>query len=180
MQEYLPTKFVNIDDEAQTFYFNKSKEPNGYTFKAGEEREIPKAMAETFAKHLVDIVLNKKGVKDTMRDTELRRSLFAQIIPQITVENPSVKKLTTEEELASVKKILEQQSKDDAERKQKDAEKDAKLADMQKEIDALKQDKAKPEVQSSGDTVPPKPVKPKGRPKKVKTEGVPEGTSAQQ
>lgn len=176
MQEYLPTKFVNIDDEAHTFYFNRSKEPNGYTFKAAEERQIPKAMAETFAKHLVDILLTKKGVKDTMRDTDLRRSLFAQVIPEITAENPTVKKLSVEEEVASLKKILAEQTAKDEEKKKQDAEKDAKLAEMQKEIDALK---GKSATVPDGSLPPADKPKKGGRPKKVKSEASGEASPQQ-
>ena len=83
MTQYDSTKFVNIDNEDFTGYYDRSKNPNGYTIKAGEERQLVSFVAETLAKHLVDRVLSKQGIKDTMRDTPLRRDLFARILPDL-------------------------------------------------------------------------------------------------
>lgn len=111
MSEFDTTLFVNIDDEDFTGYYNASKEPNGWTIKAGESRTLIAPMAETFAKHLVDKLLTKKGVKDTMRDTDLRRSLFAQVLPEIEKLNPKVKKLSPDEEAQALKKQLADQAR---------------------------------------------------------------------
>lgn len=157
MSQYETVTFKNIDNEDFTFYFNKTKEPNGFTVKAGEERQLVSFIAETGAKHLVDIVLQKKGVKDTNRDTELRRSLFAEILPDIQKVRPEIKKLSPEEELKAVKEELERQSKlinSFAEQKKESDNKDSKIEELTKQVEELK------------NLVKEKPAKKAGRPKK--------------
>ena len=106
MAQYDTTRIVNIDDE--DFIGHLNKEP--YEVKKGESRILPKFVAEHLAKHLIDKVLQKKGLKDTLRDTPLRRSLFAQILPEITEVNPEVKKMDKEDELKALKETVEKQN----------------------------------------------------------------------
>src|SRR3990167_10584914 len=106
VSQYDTTKIVNVDDEDFTGHLNK--EP--YEIKKGESRILPKFVAEHLAKHLIDKVLQKKGLKDTLRDTPLRRSLFAQILPEITEVNPDVKKMDKEDELKALKETVEKQN----------------------------------------------------------------------
>jgi len=106
MSQYDTTRIVNIDNEDFTGHLNK--EP--YEIKAGESRILPKFVAEHLAKHLVNKVLQKKQIKDTLRDTPLRRSLFAQIIPEIAEVNPDVKKLDKEDELKELREQLAKQN----------------------------------------------------------------------
>ena len=106
LSQYDTTKIINVDDEDFTGHINK--EP--YEIKKGESRILPKFVAEHLAKHLIDKVLQKKGLKDTLRDTPLRRSLFAQILPEITEVNPEVKKMDKEDELKALKETVEKQN----------------------------------------------------------------------
>ena len=148
MSEFETTKFVNIDDEDFTAYYNKTKEPNGWTFKVGETREILKPMAEVFANHLIDKVLQKQGVRDTRRDTPLRRSLLAKIIPELPIVNESVKSLTKEEELRlaneQISKELDSVRKFTGEVSKKSEERDKEVTELKKEIEALKKKVSKP------------------------------------
>jgi hypothetical protein len=106
MSQFDTTKIFNIDVEDFTGYLNK--EP--YEIKKGEYRTLPKFVAEHLAKHLIDRILQKKGIKDTLRDTPLRRSLFAQILPEITEVNPEVKKLDKADEVNALKEMVEKQN----------------------------------------------------------------------
>lgn len=135
--EFDTTKFVNIDDEDFTGYFNASKEPNGWTVKAGEERTLIVSMAEVFSKHLVDKILQKRGIKDSMRDTDLRRSLFSQILPELQTTYTEAKPLSKDEEIAALKKELERQARASNETMEKKADKDD-IEALKKEIEALK------------------------------------------
>jgi len=162
------TKFVNIDDEDFTGYYNRSQEPNGWTVKAGEERMLVVAMAETFAKHLLDRVLSKKGVKDTLKDSPLRRSFLAKILPELPEKNSEVKKLSPEEEREELKKILALQAEQikelkgevSAVKEGKDS-KDELIEQMAKELTEIREklEQAKPDEAAEA------PVK-RGRPKK--------------
>lgn len=99
---YESTTFVNVDTEDFTFYYDRTKNPNGYTVKAGESRALVSFVAETGAKHLVDKILSKQGVKDTMRDTPLRTDLFARILPDLKTTTKNVKELSTEERVKAL------------------------------------------------------------------------------
>ena len=110
MSEYDTTIFVNVDKEDFTGYYDKTKNPNGYTIKAGESRTLVRFIAETMAKHLVDKILQAQGVKDTMRDTPLRRDLFAKILPDIQQESKDMKVLSSEERIANLEKVVKQQN----------------------------------------------------------------------
>ena len=92
------TLFVNILDEPFTFHVNN--EPR--VLKAHEEKPMPLYVAQLGAKHLVDYYLQKQGVKNTLADSELRKSIFAKILPEMASER-NIKPLTVEEELKAIK-----------------------------------------------------------------------------
>lgn len=101
------TKFVNIDDEKFVFYINKQPRE----IEAGETKTMPVYVAQIGAKHLVDKILQKKyGIKDTLKDTDLRRSLFAKILPEMAEER-EIKPLSEEEFRKKVEEELEKQKK---------------------------------------------------------------------
>ena len=110
MAQYDSTKFVNIDKEDFTGYYDRAKNPNGYTIKAGEERQLVSFVAETLAKHLVDKILQGQGVKDSMRDTPLRRDMFARILPDLQ-KREDVKVLSTEDRLKALEEELDRVKK---------------------------------------------------------------------
>ena len=154
MNENQVTSFINIDSEDFIGYYNSSIEPNGYTIKTGETRQFTKGMAELFASQLVDKMLQKEpyNLHDTKRDTPVRRSLFAKIIPEITSILPEVKKLSTEEEMANVKKELERTNalvKSIVGSKKEEDSKDKEIAELKEMVNKLMEKKG-------------------GRPKKVK------------
>lgn len=164
MAEYDTTTFVNIDTEEFTGYFNASRDikelrpnpqeagvplelqkrpvkvPNGYTFKPNESRQIVAFMAETFAKHLIDKILQRQGIRDTMRDTELRRSLYAKILPDIQKVRDDVKPLSPEEENKALRIELEDQKKriDEIMGKMAEPEKNEEIEALKKELAELK------------------------------------------
>lgn len=110
-QEIDTTKFVNIDDKPFDVFIGGNLARH---FEAGETQTVPVWVAQVGAKHLVDRVLQEKhGVKNSIADTPLRRSLFAQILPEMAEER-AIKPLSDEdfkkqvqEELAKQKKLLE-------------------------------------------------------------------------
>ena len=93
------TRFVNIDNEDFTGYHDRQP----WSIKAGEEKQVPIYLAKHFAKHLVDRVLQKGGVKNTLTDTPLRRDTLAKIIPDLA-EEANVKQVSEEER----KKLFEE------------------------------------------------------------------------
>ena len=74
------TVFVNIDEDRFVFHINKQPRE----VEAGEQKVMPLYVAQVGAKHLVDKILQKNGVRDTLRDTPERRTLFARILPDIS------------------------------------------------------------------------------------------------
>ena len=101
------TRFVNIDDKE--FIAHLDNQP--IEFKAGEEKIKPIYVAKHCAKHLIDRILQEKHhISNTLQDTPLRRSLMAQILPDLA-EEAGVKPLTKEEEADYLKKELEKQGK---------------------------------------------------------------------
>lgn len=101
------TKFVNIDDKKFVFHINKQPRE----VEAGEEKIMPVYVAQIGAKHLVDKVLQEKhNVKDTLRDTDLRKSLFAQILPEMA-EQRDIKPLKEEDFQKKVSEELDRQKK---------------------------------------------------------------------
>ena len=116
---------------------------------------MPVYVAQLGAKHLTDRLLQEKGIADSNRDTQLRRSILAQILPDVA-EDVKVKPLNDEEFKAELKKEQEKQSALIGSLSGKFAEKDKEIEELKKEIEALKAPQTE-EVQS----------KPKGRPRKV-------------
>lgn len=154
------TKFVNIWHEDFTFYVNN--EPR--VVKTGEAKMMPIYVAQLGAKHLVDLILGTPkdkggyGIANTLVDTELRRSTFAKILPDMAEER-GIKPLSKEEEekaiLLELKKqgeVIKSLTEKTTEKEKEDSDKIAKL---EKEIDELK--KLVSEKKSPG------------RPKKVET-----------
>ncbi len=100
------TKFVNLDTEPFDIYSDGKLTRH---FEAGESQEIPVFVAQVGAKHLADKLLQGKGVKDSMRDTPERKSLFAQIMPD-WAEEIDVKPQTDEEFRAGINEQLKDQA----------------------------------------------------------------------
>lgn len=136
------TKFVNVDDKPFDIYINGKLARH---LEAGEIQIIPIWVAQVGAKHLVDKILQEKhNIKDTLHDTELRRSLFAKILPEMAEER-KIKPLTDEE---FRKKVLEEQEKQqkaidalsgkkDEEKKEKDEHLEAlnkRIADLEEQL----------------------------------------------
>src|SRR3990167_6640608 len=101
------TKFVNIDDKKFVFHINKQPRE----LEAKEEKIMPIYVAQIGAKHLVDKILQEKhNVKDTLRDSDLRRSLFAQILPEMAEER-DIKPLNEDDFKKKIQEELDRQSK---------------------------------------------------------------------
>lgn len=132
------TRFVNIDDKPFDIYINNKLARH---FEPGEEQTIVVYVAQVGAKHLVDRVLQEKhNVKDTLHDTELRRSFFAKILPDMAVER-NIKPLSEEEEREAIKKELARQSsviESLSEKVKSESEKEKEIAELRKEIETLK------------------------------------------
>src|SRR3990167_5861733 len=102
MTQFETTLFVNIDDKEFTGYFGG--EP--YHFNSDESRQTVKFVATHLAKHLLDRILQEKyGIKNTLTDTELRKSLMARVIPEEAAKN-DIKPLTPEEEKTALQELL--------------------------------------------------------------------------
>jgi hypothetical protein len=133
------TKFVNIDDKPFDIYTNGKLvfhlEPN-------EEKVMVFYVAQVGAKHLVDRVLQEKHkIKDTLTDTPLRKSLFAQILPDVAQER-DIKPLSKEEEKVEIEKLLKKQEEVLASlnaRKEKEDERDKEIAILKEELAKLKE-----------------------------------------
>jgi len=127
------TKFINQDDEPFDIYIDGKLARH---LEAGEEQVLPVFVARVGAKHLVDRILQKKGVKDSMRPSPERDTLLASIIPDI-VEEVKVKPLSEEEFRKKIDERLEQQKEEiEALRGAKvDTE---KVKELEKEIKELK------------------------------------------
>lgn len=140
MAQFDTTKIINISKEDFTYPFDNE----AYTIKAGETRELPKFIAEHLAIHLIDKILQEKpyNIKDTRRDTPIRRDLFAKIIPEITQEIPSVKILSDEERQKAWQEELKRQDEIVAsfkkETEEKEVEKDKKIEELKKQIEEIK------------------------------------------
>ena len=101
------TKFVNITDTKFVFYINNQPRE----IEAHEEKMMPVYIARHGAKHLIDKILQEKHhLHDTFRDTPLRRSYLAQILPE-EAKLADVKPLSPEEEQEEIKKELAKQAK---------------------------------------------------------------------
>ena len=134
------TVFLNIDDKKFVFFINKQPRE----VEAGEQKTWPIFVCQIGAKHLVDRILQEKhGVKDTLRDTELRKNLFAKILPEMAEER-GIKPLSPEEEKAVIQKELARQSEliksfteTQKDVKEKDDEKDKKIAELEAKVNKL-------------------------------------------
>lgn len=151
------TKFVNIDDKKFVFYINKQPRE----VEAGETKIMPVYVAQIGAKHLVDRILQEKyNIKDTLRDTELRRSLFAKILPEMAEER-GIEPLKEEdfrrivqEELQKQKKLIKDLSGEIAKNVQ-EAEKIEKLeAEIKKLKSLLKKEKLAKDVSGENSSSP--------------------------
>lgn len=102
------TKFVNIDKESYDIYIDGKLARH---IEADEEQIMPLYVAQVGAKHLVDRILQlRHDIKDTNRDTDLRKSLFSKILPDMAEER-EIKPLTEEEFRTKVNTQLEEQGK---------------------------------------------------------------------
>lgn len=98
------TRIVNIDDKPFDVYINGKVARH---LEAKEEQTVPLWVAQAGAKHLVDRVLQEKyNIKDTFKDTPLRKSLFAQILPDMAEER-DIQPLSNED----FQKAIEEQVK---------------------------------------------------------------------
>ena len=134
------TRFVNIDDKPFDIYIGGKLARH---FEANEEQDgVVVYVAQVGAKHLVDRVLQEKHqVKDTNSDTPLRRSLFARILPELSVKL-EIPPLTPEAEKEELKKILDKQQEQINKLSGKAEEvaktQEEKIAELEKEIELLK------------------------------------------
>lgn len=102
------TRFINKDNEPFDIYIAGKLARH---LEAGEEQVVPVFVAKVGAKHLVDRILQKKGIADSMRPTPMRDTLLASIIPDVA-EEIKIKPLSDEEFRKEVKEILEKQKAD--------------------------------------------------------------------
>ena len=73
--------FTNIDDEDFIGKWGGQE----YLIKAGETKAFPSFLVEHFAKHLIDRILIRKGVKN-YKDPALREPLLKQIKGEVVME----------------------------------------------------------------------------------------------
>ena len=97
------TLFVNIDKAPFDIFIKGTVVRH---LEAGEEDKITLYMAQVGAKHLIDRILQEKGIPDSNRDTPERQSLFARILPEISQEI-NVRPLSPDEEEKAFKKRIE-------------------------------------------------------------------------
>jgi len=140
------TKFVNIDDDKHQAYANgalvREIEP-------GEECQLIAYIAQVAASQLVDKILQEQGIKDTKRDTEERRSLFARILPE-WAEKIDVKPLSPEEEQKRINERVARQEEELAALKQEmkvSSEKDKEVEDLKEQVAKLTALLEKPKVE---------------------------------
>jgi len=132
------TKFVNISNEPFDIYINKELARH---LEAGEEQILPVFVAQVGSKHLADIMLFKKGIRDVNKPSPIKNEILARIMPEMA-EKAEVKPLSEEEFRAKVDKDLEEQTKLisnlKGESEVKDKKKDTEIDKLKKEIEALK------------------------------------------
>ena len=134
------TRFVNIHDESFDIYIDKQVARH---FEAGEEHIVPVFVARVGAKHLVDLILQKReGLADSMRDTPLRKSLFAEILPDVA-QDIDVKPLSDEEVRKEVDKQLKEQKTLIDGLGASVSAKDEEIEQLKKDVAALKAQKPK-------------------------------------
>lgn len=130
------TLFVNVDDEPFTIYTNNQ---HVREFQPGEEHQVIAYIAQVGAKHLADRILQKKGVKDSNRDTPERQSLFARILPE-WAKKIDVKPLSPEEEKKRVDERIAKQEEELAALKQEmkvGSDKDKEVEDLKRQVAKL-------------------------------------------
>ena len=102
------TKFVNIDKNPFDIYIDGKKIR---TLEAGEEQILPVFVAKAGAKHLIDRILQEKGIKDSLRPTPERDTIMAKIIPDVA-EEIQVKPLSEEEFRKKIEERVAKQDED--------------------------------------------------------------------
>lgn len=101
------TRFINTDDESFQIYIGGKIARD---LKAGEESIVPIYVAQIGAKHLVDRMMQKQGIRYVNPHIEnpVRQSLTAKILPDLA-ERAEVKPLSDEDFKAEVQKRLDKQ-----------------------------------------------------------------------
>jgi len=102
------TRFVNKDNEPFDIYIAGKLVRH---LEAGEEQVLPVFVAKVGAKHLVDRILQKKGIADSMRPSPERDTLLATIIPDVA-EEVKPKILSEEEFRKKIEERVEKQEED--------------------------------------------------------------------
>jgi len=102
------TRFINKDNEPFDIYIHGKVARH---LEAGEEQVVPVFVAKVGAKHLVDRILQKKGIKDSIRPSPERDSLLATIMPDVA-EEIEVKPLSEEEFRKKIEERIEKQEED--------------------------------------------------------------------
>lgn len=125
------TKFVNISDEPFDIYIGGKLARH---LEGKEEQVLPVWVAQVGAKHLVDRVLQKKGVADSITDTPARQSLFAKILPDMALER-DIKPLAEQDEQRVFKEQLAKQEKIIAGLSGKEESRDEKIKQLEDMID---------------------------------------------
>jgi hypothetical protein len=69
---------MNIDDEDFEFEYDRSSGNYPYVIPAGEIRRFPRFLAQHAVKHLIDKILNRKGIKTN--DIKARSELATQVV----------------------------------------------------------------------------------------------------
>lgn len=133
------TRFVNVDDEPFDIYINKKLARH---LEPKEEQIIVLYVAQVGAKHLVDKVLQKQGIKDSLRDTPLRKDLFARILPDIA-EKIEVKPLSEADRQKEFSKQLKVQENMFTERFSKQ---DETIEALKKELAEIKAKQTEPKI----------------------------------
>src|SRR3990167_964795 len=124
------TRFINVDDEAFTVIINKNFVAK---IEPGETKTLVFSVARVGAKHLIDRVLQKRGIKDSLRDTPERQTIFAQILPDIA-EEVNVKPISKEDFEKRITLRLEEQQK----LLEQGQDNTDKIASLEKQIEDLK------------------------------------------
>ena len=151
------TRFVNISEEEETFYYDNQP----WKFEPLEQKQLTVHLAKHFMKHLIDKLLQKKGIHNTLAETPLRISLKAQILPELA-EEAKVKPLSNEEFLKELQKQQAQQKSQIEElsgKAKENEERDKELQTLKEQVALLTEKLEKKEE-------PIMEQKPKGRPKK--------------
>lgn len=137
------TRFVNIDEKAFDIYIDGKVARH---LETKEEQILPLFVAQAGAKHLVDRVLQEKyGVKDSFKDTPLRKSLFAEILPDMAEERDihPLEESTFEKEVKeAIKKQEEVIATIRGEAKAQGQSKDEEIKELKERLAKLEKPKA--------------------------------------